>query len=203
MHRPERPFLVSVVVSLAAFMEVLDTTIANVALAYIAGSLGASSEESTWILTSYLVANGIVLPLSGWLSALMGRKNFFIVCILGFTAASFLCGIATSLSMLIVCRLLQGLAGGGLQPAQQAIIKDSFPPEKLGLAFAITGVTTVLAPIIGPVLGGYITDQFNWRWIFFMNVPVGILAAFLVRMLVEDPPTARKQIVPSIDYICL
>ena len=203
MHRPERPFLVSVVVSLAAFMEVLDTTIANVALAYIAGSLGASSEESTWILTSYLVANGIVLPLSGWLSALMGRKNFFIVCILGFTAASFLCGIATSLAMLIVCRLLQWLAGGGLQPAQQAIIKDSFPPEKLGLAFAITGITTVLAPIIGPVLGGYITDHFNWRWIFFMNVPVGILAAFLVRMLVEDPPTARKQIVPSIDYIGL
>jgi DHA2 family multidrug resistance protein len=197
------PFLVSIVVSLAAFMEVLDTTIANVALAHIAGSLGASSDESTWVLTSYLVSNGIVLPLSGWLSALMGRKRFFITCILGFTLTSFLCGISTSLSMLIVCRLLQGLAGGGLQPSQQAIINDSFPPEKLGMAFAITGITTVLAPILGPTLGGFITDNFSWRWIFFMNVPIGIVAAFLVQMLVQDPPSAQKQDVGSIDYIGL
>ncbi|MDF2572695.1 MAG: drug resistance transporter, EmrB/QacA subfamily, partial [Sporomusa sp.] len=201
--RPPNPFLISIVVSLAAFMEVLDTTIANVALSQIAGSIGASSEESTWVLTSYLVANGIVLPLSGWLSALMGRKNFFIICILGFTLTSFMCGIATSLPMLIVFRLLQGLAGGGLQPTQQAIIKDSFPAEKLGMAFAITGITTVLAPILGPTLGGYITDNFNWRWIFFMNVPVGLLAAFLVKVLVQDPPTAQKQKVHSIDYIGL
>ncbi len=198
--KPANPLLVSTAVSLAAFMEVLDTTIANVALSHIAGSLGASSEESTWVLTSYLVSNGIVLPLSGWLSALMGRKNFFIFCILGFTLTSFLCGIASSLPMLIVFRLLQGLAGGGLQPSQQAIIKDSFPAEKLGMAFAITGITTVLAPILGPTLGGYITDNFSWRWIFFMNVPVGLLAAFLVNMLVQDPPSAQKRKVDSIDY---
>ncbi|MDU2063523.1 MAG: DHA2 family efflux MFS transporter permease subunit [Sporomusaceae bacterium] len=201
--RPKNPMLVATVVSIAAFMEVLDTTIANVALSQIAGSIGASSEESTWILTSYLVSNGIVLPLSGWLSGLMGRKNFFIACILGFTLTSFLCGIANSLTLLIVFRLLQGLAGGGLQPAQQAIIKDSFPPEKLGMAFAITGITTVLAPIIGPALGGYITDNYNWRWIFFMNVPVGLLAAFLVKLLVEDPPSAQKRPLGSIDYIGL
>lgn len=203
IERPSKPFLVSIVVSLAAFMEVLDTTIANVALSQIAGSIGASSEESTWVLTSYLVANGIVLPLSGWLSGLMGRKAFFITCILGFTFTSFMCGIATSLPMLIVFRLLQGIAGGGLQPTQQAIIKDSFPAEKLGMAFAITGITTVLAPILGPTLGGYITDNFSWRWIFFMNVPVGLVAAFLVNSLVTDPPSARKQNVGSIDYIGL
>ncbi|CUH96659.1 putative membrane protein [Propionispora sp. 2/2-37] len=201
--KPINPLWVSIAVSLAAFMEVLDTTIANVALSHISGSLGASSEESTWVLTSYLVSNGIVLPLSGWLSALMGRKNFFIFCIAGFTLTSFLCGISTSLPMLIVFRLLQGLAGGGLQPAQQAIIKDSFPPEKLGMAFAITGITTVLAPILGPTLGGYITDNYNWRWIFFMNVPVGLLAAFLVKILVQDPPSAQKKNIGSIDYIGL
>lgn len=201
--RPSNPLLVSIVVSLAAFMEVLDTTIANVALSQISGSIGASSEESTWVLTSYLVANAIILPISGWLSGLMGRKNFFITCILGFTLTSFMCGIATTLPMLIVFRLLQGLAGGGLQPTQQAIIKDSFPAEKLGMAFAITGITTVLAPILGPTLGGYITDNFSWRWIFFMNVPVGLLAAFLVKALVQDPPSAQKQKVDSIDYIGL
>ncbi len=201
--KPVSPILVSIAVSLAAFMEVLDTTIANVALSHIAGSLGASSEESTWVLTSYLVSNGIVLPLSGWLSGLMGRKNFFIFCIIGFTFTSFMCGVSTSLPMLIIFRLLQGLAGGGLQPAQQAIIKDSFPPEKLGMAFAITGITTVLAPILGPTLGGYITDNYNWRWIFFMNVPVGLLAAFLVKTLVQDPPSAQKKDVGSIDYIGL
>jgi len=197
------PLWVSAAVSLAAFMEVLDTTIANVALSHIAGSLGASSEESTWVLTSYLVSNGIILPLSGWLAGLMGRKNFFVFCILGFTLTSFMCGIATSLPMLIVFRLLQGITGGGLQPMQQAIIKDSFPPEKLGMAFAITGITTVLAPILGPVLGGYITDHFSWRWIFFMNVPVGLLAAFLVKVLVLDPPSAQKRAVGSVDYIGL
>ena len=197
------PMLVSVVVSMAAFMEVLDTTIANVALASMAGALGASSEESTWVLTSYLVANGIVLPLSGWLSGLMGRKNFFIACIIGFTFASFMCGIANSLPMLIGFRLLQGLAGGGLQPSQQAIIKDSFPPEQLGKAFAITGITTVLAPILGPSLGGYITDEWSWRWIFFMNVPVGLAAAFFANLLVHDPPSARKRDVGTVDYIGL
>jgi DHA2 family multidrug resistance protein len=197
------PYLISLAVSLAAFMETLDTTIANVALSHIAGSLGASLEESTWVLTTYLVSNGIVMPLSGWLSGLMGRKNFFIFCILGFTFASFMCGIATSMPMLILFRLLQGLAGGGLQPVQQAIIKDSFPPEKLGMAFAITSITMVVAPILGPTLGGYITDSYSWRWIFFINIPVGILAAFLVRILVQDPPTAQKKPVGTIDYIGL
>jgi DHA2 family multidrug resistance protein len=197
------PMLVAMVVSLAAFMEVLDTTITNVSLSHIAGSLAASQDESTWVLTSYLVANGIVLPLSGWLSNVMGRKNFFMMCIAGFTVASFACGMATSLPMLIVFRLIQGLAGGGLQPTQQAIIMDSFPPEKRGTAFGITGITMIVAPILGPTLGGYITDNFNWRWIFFMNVPVGIMAVLLVRSLVTDPPHARAQGVKSIDYIGL
>ncbi|MDQ0204751.1 DHA2 family efflux MFS transporter permease subunit [Pectinatus haikarae] len=203
MAKQVNPMLVSMAVSLATFMEILDTTIVNVALSSIAGSLGAGTDESTWVLTSYLVSNGIVLPLSGWLSSLVGRKKFFISCILGFTMTSFLCGISTSLPMLIICRLLQGLAGGGLQPSQQAIIKDSFPPAKLGMAFAITGLTTVLAPILGPSLGGYITDNFNWRWIFFMNVPVGFLAVFLVNLLVSDPPSAQKKKTVGIDCIGL
>jgi len=203
LQKSADPFLISTIVSLATFMEVLDTTIANVSLVHIAGSLGASTAESTWILTSYLVSNGIVLTLSGWLSARLGRKSFFISCILGFTLTSFLCGIATSLPMLILFRLLQGLAGGGLQPSQQAIIKDSFPPDKLGMAFAITGITTVLAPALGPVLGGYITDDFSWRWIFLMNVPVGLLSAFLVKIFVQDPPSAQKQKARAIDYIGL
>lgn len=197
------PWLISAVVSIAAFMEVLDTTIANVALANIAGSLGAGLDESTWILTSYLVSNAIVLPLSGWLSDLMGRKNFFIACIIGFTLSSLMCGMSTSLPMLLIFRLLQGFAGGGLQPTQQAIIKDTFSPEKLGMALAIIGMTTVLAPVLGPTVGGYITDNYSWRWIFFINVPFGILASILVKLLVVDPPTAQKKAVNSIDYIGL
>ena len=195
--------LIAVVVSLAAFMEVLDTTITNVSLSHIAGSLAASQNESTWVLTSYLVANGIVLPLSGWLAGVMGRKLFFMLCIASFTVASFACGVATSLPMLIAFRLLQGLAGGGLQPIQQAIIMDSFPPEKRGVAFGITGITMIVAPILGPTLGGYITDNFSWRWIFFMNVPVGILAVIWVKALVVDPPHATAKGFLSIDYIGL
>jgi len=197
------PMLIAVAVSLAAFMEVLDTTITNVSLSHIAGSLAATQDESTWVLTSYLVANGIILPLSGWLAGVMGRKNFFMLCIAGFTAASFACGIANSLPMLIGFRLLQGLAGGGLQPTQQAIIMDSFPPEKRGTAFGITGITMIVAPILGPTLGGFITDNFSWRWIFFMNIPVGILAFFLVSRMVKDPDHAKAQGVGSIDYIGL
>lgn len=201
---PKRhPVLVAMVVSLAAFMEVLDTTITNVSLSHIAGSLAASQDESTWVVTSYLVANGIVLPLSGWLANVMGRKNFFVLCIAGFTVTSFACGIASSLPMLIVFRLLQGLAGGGLQPMQQAIVMDSFPPEKRGVAFGITGITMIVAPILGPTLGGYITDNFSWRWIFFMNVPVGIMAVLLVRSLVTDPPHAQAKGLLSVDYIGL
>jgi len=197
------PWAVAIVVSLAAFMEVLDTTITNVSLSHIAGTLGASQDESTWVITSYLVANGIVLPLSGWLSGVFGRKRFFMLCIGAFTAASFACGMSNSLSMLIFFRLLQGFAGGGLQPIQQAIIIDAFPPEKRGLAFGITGITMIVAPILGPTLGGYITDNFSWEWIFFMNVPVGMLAFWLVGKMVEDPPHAKAKGLISIDYIGL
>ena len=198
------PWTIAFVVSIATFMEVLDTTITNVSLSHIGGTLGASQNESTWVLTSYLVANGIVLPLSGWLSNALGRKRFFMLCIGGFTAASFACGAATSLTMLVIFRLIQGLAGGGLQPTQQAIILDAFPPEKRGSVFAITGITLIAAPIIGPTLGGWITDNFTWRWIFYINVPVGIAAFMLVGMVVHEPiKAALSKVKPSIDYIGL
>lgn len=207
INKPQRPsanpWLIAVVVSLATFMEVLDTTITNVSLSHIGGSLAASQDESTWVLTSYLVANGIVLPLSGWLGEVIGRKRYFILCIIGFTLTSFLCGAATSLPMLIVFRLLQGLAGGGLQPTQQAIIMDAFPPEKRGAVFGLTGITLILAPALGPTLGGWITDNFSWRWIFFMNIPVGIIAALLVARLVQDPPHAIARGLQKLDGIGL
>ena len=182
------PWLIAMTVALAAFMEVLDTSIANVALPHIGGALGASSDEATWVLTSYLVSNAIVLPLGGWASSLMGRRNFFVLCISGFTFASFLCGAAPSLPILLLCRVLQGAFGGGMQPMAQAIMADSFEPHKRGQAFALYGLVAVLAPSIGPTLGGYITDNFSWRWIFFINIPVGIMAFILVTRLVEDPP---------------
>lgn len=197
------PWLIAVVVSLATFMEVLDTTITNVSLSHIAGSLAASQDESTWVLTSYLVANGIVLPLSGWLSGVIGRKKFFLLCIGGFTFASLMCGLAESLPMLIFFRLIQGLAGGGLQPTQQAIIMDSFPPEKRGAVFGLTGITLIVAPILGPTLGGLITDNFSWRWIFYINIPVGILAFTLVSQMVRDPAHAVAKGIKNIDYIGL
>ncbi len=197
------PWLIAVVVSLAAFMEVLDTTITNVSLTHIAGTLGASQDESTWVLTSYLVANGIILPLSGWLSSVFGRKRFFMLCIAMFTATSFACGMSNSLGMLIFFRLLQGLSGGGLQPVQQAIILDAFPPQMRGAVFGITGITMIVAPILGPTLGGYITDNFSWEWIFFMNVPVGIFAFIMVGRMVQDPPHAEAKGLISIDYIGL
>ena len=182
------PWLIAMTVALAAFMEVLDTSIANVALPHIAGTLGASTDEGTWVLTSYLVANAIVLPLGGWASSLMGRRNFFVFCIVVFTVASFLCGAAPTLPMLLVFRVIQGAGGGGMQPMAQAIMADSFEPQKRGQAFSIYGLVTVLAPSIGPTLGGWITDNFSWRWIFFINIPVGILAFILVTRLVDDPP---------------
>ncbi|MGH9561568.1 MAG: DHA2 family efflux MFS transporter permease subunit, partial [Terracidiphilus sp.] len=182
------PWLIAMTVALAAFMEVLDTAIANVALRQIGGSLGASTDEATWVLTSYLVSNAIVLPLGGWASSLMGRRNFFVLCITGFTVASFLCGAAPSLPILLVCRVLQGAFGGGMQPMAQAIMADSFEPNRRGQAFALYGLVAVLAPSIGPTLGGWITDNFTWRWIFFINIPVGIVAFILVMRLVEDPP---------------
>jgi DHA2 family multidrug resistance protein len=197
------PWLIGVVVAMAAFMEVLDTSIANVALPYMAGGLGSSNDESTWVLTSYLVSNAIVLPISGWMAARFGRKRFFMTCLSVFTLSSFLCGFAPSLDMLLLFRVLQGAGGGGLQPMAQAILADTFPPEKRGLAFALYGITAVTAPTIGPTLGGWITFNYSWRWIFFINVPVGILTWFLVRHFVEDPPyLARlKAAGVKLDYI--
>jgi len=200
---PTNPWLVVLVASLATFMEVLDTTITNVSLRHIAGSLGAGQDESTWVITSYLVANGIILPLSGWLSDVFGRKKYFIFCILGFTLSSFFCGASTSLITLIVFRVIQGAAGGGLQPAQQAIVLDLFPPEKRGTVFAITGITMVVAPILGPTLGGIITDHVSWRWIFYINIPVGLISAFLIWKMVEDPPHAKSQGFRKVDFTSL
>ena len=199
------PWLIAMSVALAAFMEVLDTSIANVALPHIGGSLGASTDEATWVLTSYLVSNAIVLPLGGWASSLMGRRNFFVFCITVFTVASFLCGIAPSLPILLLCRILQGAGGGGMQPMAQAIMADSFEPHKRGQAFALYGLVAVLAPSIGPTLGGWITDNFSWRWIFFINIPVGIVAFLLVARLVEDPPwiKADPSRLRNMDYVGL
>ncbi len=197
------PWLITLSVTLAAFMEVLDTTIVNVALPNIAGSLSSSSDEATWALTSYLVANGIVLTISGWLSDLFGRKRYFLICIVMFAVCSFLCGVSTSLGELIVFRLLQGFFGGGLQPVQQSIILDTFPPAKRSAAFGVTAMATIVAPILGPTLGGLITDQWSWRWIFFINVPVGIFAVFLNFILVEDPPWEKNKKSRGIDYIGL
>jgi DHA2 family multidrug resistance protein len=202
--RPKaNPWLIAVVVSLAAFMEVLDTSIANVALPHIAGSLGVSNDESTWVLTTYLVSNAIVLPISGFLVDWLGRKRFFLACIVFFTVSSFLCGLAPTLGMLLLFRALQGAFGGGLQPMSQAILADSFPQEKRGLAFAVYGITVVIAPAVGPTLGGWITDSYSWRWIFYINVPVCLLAVVLVNQLLEDPPylTRVKKALVRFDYI--
>ena len=204
-RRRVNPWVIAAVVSLAAFMEVLDTSIANVALPYIAGGLASSVDDASWVLTSYLVANAVVLPISGWLSMLFGRKRFYMAAVVVFTVSSFLCGIAPSLGMLIVFRVLQGAGGGGLQPVSQAILKDTFPPEQLGMAFAIYGMVVVLAPAIGPTLGGWITDNYQWRWIFYMNIPVGCLSLLLVSRLIEDPAYLTQQIAEarkslSIDY---
>src|ERR1700677_2803771 len=180
------PWLIAVTVSLAAFMEVLDTAIANVALPHIAGNLGASNDQSTWVLTSYLVAHAIVLPITGWVVRLFGRKRFFMTCMGIFTVSSLFCGIAPSLGFLLLFRVLQGAGGGGLQPMAQAILADTFPPEKRGLAFSIYGITAVCAPAIGPTLGGWLTDTASWRWIFLINLPVGLIALALVYRLVQD-----------------
>jgi MFS transporter, DHA2 family, multidrug resistance protein len=186
------PWLIAVVVAMAAFMEVLDTSIANVALPYMAGNLAASTDESTWVLTSYLVSNAIVLPITGWLAGAVGRKRFFSICLFLFTASSLLCGIAPTLGLLLFFRVLQGAGGGGLQPMAQAILADTFPPQQRGLAFALYGITAVTAPTIGPTLGGWITFNYSWRWIFFINLPVGILTLLLVFRFVEDPPYLAK-----------
>jgi DHA2 family multidrug resistance protein len=175
-------------VMLATFMEVLDTSVANVALPHIAGSLSATPEEATWVLTSYLVSNAIILPMGAWFSMLLGRKRFYMICVALFTVSSFLCGMAPTLGLLIVFRVLQGLGGGALQPISQAILVESFPREKQGMAMAVYGMGVVAAPVIGPTLGGWITDNFSWGWIFFINLPVGILSLLLTASLVHDPP---------------
>src|SRR6201994_2076895 len=187
------PWAVALTVTLATFMEVLDTSIANVALPHIAGSLGASSNEATWVLTSYLVASAIVLPISGWLSNRFGRKRFYMTCVVLFTLSSLLCGLAPTLPLLIFARILQGLGGGGLAPSEQAILADTFSVEKRGQAFALYGAAVVIAPAIGPTLGGWITDNYNWHWIFFINLPIGIISLLLSNRMVEDPPYLVKE----------
>src|SRR5579859_7903163 len=198
-------WIIALVVTMATFMEVLDTSIANVSLPHIAGGLSAGVDESTWILTSYLVSNAIILPMSGWFSNLMGRKRFYMTCVAVFTISSFLCGLAPNLGALILFRVLQGLGGGGLQPSEQAILADTFTPAKRGMAFAIYGMAVVLAPAIGPTLGGWITDNASWRWIFFINVPVGILSILLTSRLISEPPyfKRRKLSETHIDYVGL
>jgi MFS transporter, DHA2 family, multidrug resistance protein len=199
------PWIIALAVTLATFMEVLDTSIANVALPHIAGGLSAGQDESTWVLTSYLVSNAIVLPLSGWLSSIVGRKRFYMGCVALFTVSSFLCGFAPNLPALIIFRILQGIGGGGLQPSEQAILADTFPPAKRGMAFAVYGIAVVMAPAIGPTLGGWITDNYTWRWIFFINIPVGILSLLLTSRLIQDPPYFRRRKLSEtrIDYIGL
>jgi MFS transporter, DHA2 family, multidrug resistance protein len=195
------PWLIAASVMLATFMEVLDTSVANVALPHIAGNLSATPEEATWVLTSYLVSNAIILPAANWLGRFFGRKRFLIVCITIFTLSSAICGAAASLGMLIVARIAQGAGGGALQPIAQAVLMESFPPEKRGSAMAVFGLGVVVAPIIGPTLGGWITDNYSWRWIFYINIPIGILAVFMSNMFVEDPPYIRQQRPGRIDYI--
>ena len=183
-------------------MEALDTSIANVAMQHIGGSLSASRDEATWVLTSYLVANAVVLPISGWIANRIGRKRFYMTCVLLFTTASLLCGMAPTLGMLVFFRVLQGAAGGGLQPSEQSILADTFPPQKRSMAFAVYGMAVVLAPVLGPTVGGWIVDNYSWRWIFFINIPVGILSLYLTNRVVEDPPylaEIRKRR-ESIDY---
>ncbi len=186
---------------LATFMEVLDTSVANVALPHIAGNLSASTDQATWVLTSYLVSNAIILPATGWLANTFGRKRLLVICIIIFTLSSFMCGAAMSLGMLIVARVIQGAGGGALQPIAQAVMLESFPPIKRGAAMAVYGMGVVVAPIIGPTLGGWITDNYSWRWVFYINLPVGILAILMAQAFVEDPPYIKRAARKSIDYI--
>ncbi|HEY2517404.1 MAG TPA: DHA2 family efflux MFS transporter permease subunit, partial [Polyangiaceae bacterium] len=199
------PWAVALVVTMATFMEVLDTSIANVSLPHIAGNLWVSQDEGTWVLTSYLVSNAVILPISGWIASKVGRKRFYMACVAMFTVSSFLCGIAPTLGSLVFFRILQGLGGGGLGPSEQSILADTFPPAKRGMAFAVYGMAVVLAPAIGPTLGGFITDHYSWRWVFFINVPVGIVSLFLSNHFVVDPPHLKlmKERSGGIDYIGL
>ena len=196
--RPKaNPWVVAMTVTLATFMEVLDSSIANVSLPHIAGGLGATQDEATWVLTAYLVANAVILPAGAYMTTFIGRKKFYMICVMLFGISSALCGLAPSLPLLVFFRILQGVGGGGLAPSEQAILADTFPPEKRGQAFAMYGLAVVVAPAIGPTLGGYITDNFDWRWIFFLNVPICLLSLFLTSRLVEDPPYVVEQVAKS------
>ncbi len=193
-------WLVAVSVMLATFMEVLDTTVVNVSLPHISGTLGATIEESVWVLTSYLVANAIVLPLTGWLSIRFGRKRLLATSVAGFTAASFMCGLSPTLGTLVFFRIVQGATGGALQPLSQSVMLDAFPPSQRGRAMGIWGMGVVVAPILGPVLGGWLTDDYSWRWVFYINVPVGILSFLMIERFVHDPPYMSTMRVSRIDY---
>jgi DHA2 family multidrug resistance protein len=197
------PWLIAVSVMLATFMEVIDTSIASVALPHIAGSLSATTDEATWVLTSYLVANAIVLPASSWLSLRFGRKRFLLTCIVIFTISSFMCGAATTLPMILIARAIQGAGGGALQPLAQSILLESFPPEKRGAAMAMYGLGVVVAPVLGPTLGGWLTDQYSWRWAFYINIPIGALAIFMIMRFVSDPPYIKNAKPGRIDSIGL
>jgi DHA2 family multidrug resistance protein len=197
------PWLIAFSVMLATFMEVIDTSIASVALPHIAGSLSASTDEATWVLTSYLVANAVILPASGWFALRFGRKRFLITCIVIFTVSSFLCGAATTLGMILVARAIQGAGGGALQPLSQAILLESFPPEKRGSAMAVFALGVVVAPVLGPTLGGWLTDQYSWRWAFYINIPIGVLAIFMLSRFVTDPPYIKNARPGRIDSIGL
>src|SRR5690349_3073192 len=186
------PWIIAVAVMLSTFMEVLDTTVVNVSLTHVAGSLSATVDEATWTLTSYLVANAIILPMTGWLANYFGRKRTLLFSVTGFTAASFLCGLAPSLPMLIFFRIIQGACGGALQPISQAVVLESWPPEDRGKAMAFWGLGIVVAPMLGPVLGGWLTDSYSWRWVFYINVPVGIASVLMTQLFIFDPPYIRR-----------
>jgi DHA2 family multidrug resistance protein len=200
-HPRHSPWLIAFSVMLATFMEVLDTSVANVSLPHIAGTLSASNHEATWVLTSYLVSNAIILPATAWFGGFFGRKRFLILCIMLFTVSSAFCGLANSLGFLIFARVMQGLGGGALQPISQAVLLESFPKEKRGIAMAVFSLGVIVAPIIGPTVGGWITDNYSWRWIFLINLPIGIWAVFMARAFIEDPPYIKKNRALSIDYL--
>src|SRR5277367_2005438 len=197
------PWLIAISVVLPTFMEVIDTSIASVALPHIAGSLSATTDEATWVLTSYLVANAIVLPASSWFSLKFGRKRFLITCIIIFTVSSFACGAAWSLGTILLARAVQGAGGGALQPLSQAILLESFPPDKRGMAMAVFALGVVVAPVLGPTLGGYLTDTYSWRWAFYINIPIGIFAIFMIMRFVQDPPYIKNAKPGKIDGIGL
>src|SRR5438067_3543783 len=192
-YRVINPWLIAFAVMLATFMEVLDTTVVNVSLPHIAGSMSASIDEATWVLTSYLVANAIILPITGWLASRFGRKNLLMASVVGFTASSFLCGLAPNLPLLILFRIMQGASGGCLQPLSQAVLLEAFPPKDRGKAMGFWGLGIVVAPILGPVLGGWLTDNYSWRWVFYINIPVGVASIVMTKMFIFDPPYLRQE----------